>query len=364
MKASAIYISVLLFVFAVFASLPFIQVPITASARGSIRSADENTSLVSLVAGRVVKSNLKRNNQVIRQGDTLLVLKSAGLQAKKTNQHLFVLDHKEQLADLNNLLANRFNQLKTGQYRQELFAMQGKEAEIEAQLNLAVRDLERNKQLYERRVISQAEFDKSAYAFEQLKGQKRAIYEQQMAVWQAKKRELEQRVLSLQGEQEMLDIEEDNYVIKAATSGRLTNFKGMAEGAYLVQGQQLGDIAPEQDLIAECLVAPKDIGFIRLHQTVRLQVDSYNYNQWGMVPAVVTEIDQNVVVDTKTGLSFFKVRCALQQNYLSLSNGYKVEIGKGSSFSARFYLLERSLWQLVFDRMDDWFNPALGTNRS
>ena len=362
MKASAIYISVLLLVVAAFASLPFIQVPITASARGAIRSADENTSLVSVVAGRVVKNNLKRNNQFIKQGDTLLVLTTAGLQAKKNNQHLFVAEHKEQLADLNNLLANRFNLLKTAQYRQELFAMQGQLAEIDAQLNLASRDLERNKQLYERRVISQAEFDKSTFAFEQLKGQKRAITEKQMAVWQAKKRELEQRILTLQGEQDMLEVEQDNYVIKAASSGRLTNFKGMAVGAYLVQGQQIGDIAPEQDLIAECLVAPKDIGFIRLQQKVNLQMDSYNYNQWGLLPAVVTDIDQNVVVDSKTGLSSFKVRCALQQNYLSLRNGYKAEIGKGSSFNARFYLLERSLWQLIFDRMDDWFNPALGAN--
>jgi len=53
----------------------------------------------------------------------------------------------------------------------------------------------------------------------------------------------------------------------------------------------------------------------------------------------------------------------LKQTYLTLNNGYKAEIGKGSSFSARFHLLERSLWQLIFDRADDWFNPALGTNR-
>lgn len=363
MKASAIYISVLLFVFAVFASLPFIKVPITASARGTMRSADENISLVSLVSGRVVQNNLTRNNQIIQQGDTLLVITTAGLQAKKSNQNLLALEHKEQLADLSNLLAHRFDQLKTGQYRQELFAMQGKIAEVEAQLNLAARDLERNKQLYERRVISQAEFDKSQYAYEQLRGQKRTIAEQQMAVWQGKKRELEQRLLTLQGEQEVLDVEQDNYVIKAATSGRLTNFKGITEGAYLVQGQQLGEIAPEQDLIAECLVAPKDIGFIHLKQDVRLQIDSYNYNQWGMVNAVVTDIDQNVIVDAKTGLSFFKVRCTLKQTYLTLNNGYKAEIGKGSSFSARFHLLERSLWQLIFDRADDWFNPALGTNR-
>jgi len=54
----------------------------------------------------------------------------------------------------------------------------------------------------------------------------------------------------------------------------------------------------------------------------------------------------------------------MDQNFLSLPNGNKVFVGKGNTFNARFYLLDRTLWQLLFDRADDLFNPNLGAKTS
>jgi hypothetical protein len=34
-----------------------------------------------------------------------------------------------------------------------------------------------------------------------------------------------------------------------------------------------------------------------------------------------------------------------------------VGLKKGMSFRARFVVSRRSLWQLLFDRLDDWVNP-------
>ncbi|QBQ41066.1 HlyD family secretion protein [Sphingobacterium psychroaquaticum] len=363
MRASTLYICLLLLVVAVFVSLPLIKVPITTAARGSIRAADENTAVISLVAGRVVKSNLSRNNQLVQQGDTLLVVTTEGLQNKQSNQNQLLGEIKAQVSDLNHLLAGRYNQISTGQYRQELYAMQGKMAEVETQLNLSERERDRNKQLFERRVISQAEYDKSHYAYEQIRKQFQSIPIQQAAIWQGKKQELEQRLTTMQGDIQDLSIESQNYVVTAAATGRLTNFKGLQAGGQVVQGQHLGDLSPDHDLIAECLVLPKDIGFIHPGQAVRLQMDTYNYNQWGMVEAVVLDIDPNVSVADQAE-PFFKVRCQLKQDVLTLRNGYQAKIGKGNSFVARFYLLDRTLWQLLFDRVDDWFNPALGNTSS
>ena len=60
---------------------------------------------------------------------------------------------------------------------------------------------------------------------------------------------------------------------------------------------------------------------------------------------------------------FFVVRCQLDQHYLSLKNGYQAQVGKGNTYTARFYLTDRTLWQLLFDRVDDWFNPNLKDQR-
>nr|WP_305051556.1 HlyD family secretion protein [Elizabethkingia bruuniana] len=87
-------------------------------------------------------------------------------------------------------------------------------------------------------------------------------------------------------------------------------------------------MSPEQSLVAECLVSPKDIGFIRTGQKVKFQIDTYNYNQWGLVDGRVQEIDQNIKINQQTGEASFRVLCKMDKNYLQLKNGYKGQIGK------------------------------------
>ena len=43
---------------------------------------------------------------------------------------------------------------------------------------------------------------------------------------------------------------------------------------------------------------------------------------------------------------------------LRLRGGQRASLGKGMTFRARFVIAERSLWQLLFDRVDAWLNPA------
>jgi HlyD family secretion protein len=55
----------------------------------------------------------------------------------------------------------------------------------------------------------------------------------------------------------------------------------------------------------------------------------------------------------------FKVKCSLDVDHLKLKNGYKGYLKKGMNFTARFSVAERSLYQLLFDKVDDWINPNL-----
>ncbi|WP_234461911.1 hypothetical protein [Pedobacter segetis] len=58
----------------------------------------------------------------------------------------------------------------------------------------------------------------------------------------------------------------------------------------------------------------------------------------------------------------FKVKCSLDQGFLKLKNGYKGKLKKGMTFNARFMVTERSLYQLLYDKVDDWVNPNLASN--
>ena len=354
-----IYKIILFLTILIFISFYFIRLPISSSSRGIIRSQTENTKIVSVVGGRVIENNLKKNNQEIKQGDKLLVITAEQLDTQKSLQNSQSSDYSAQLQDLHKLTRGQYGGLQTGQYQRELSAMQEKIAQVQTQLSLAKKDYDRANLLYNQGVIPKSEYDKFYHTYQGLQSQVSGIREQQLAQWQAQKRDVERQIRSLGAEVQRINQEQKNYIITAPISGRLVNFSGIQKGNFMIQGQNIGEISPEESLVAECLVSPKDIGFIKVGQKVKFQVDTYNYNQWGLLEGKVKEIDQNITVNQQTGDAYFRVLCTMDKNYLQLKNGYKGKIGKGMTLTARFYLLDRTLWQLLFDRVDDWFNPNL-----
>lgn len=359
MKYKMLYSIIVSLITLVFISLPFLSFPISSSSKGTIRSYTENSILTSVVGGRVLINNLKKNNQEIKQGETLLIINAEQLDTQKSLQSSQSSDYSAQLQDLNRLARGQYNGLQTGQYQKELSSMQEKIAQVQTQLSLAKKDLERASLLFNQGVMPKAEYDKFYYDHQGFLNQISSIREQQIAQWQAQKREVERQIRSLGAEVQRINQEQKNYIITAPISGRLVNFSGIQKGNFIIQGQNIGEISPEESLVAECLVSPKDIGFIKQGQKVKFQVDTYNYNQWGLLEGKVKEIDQNITVNQQTGDAYFRVLCTMDKNFLQLKNGYKGQIGKGMTLTARFHLTDRTLWQLLFDRVDDWFNPNL-----
>ena len=47
----------------------------------------------------------------------------------------------------------------------------------------------------------------------------------------------------------------------------------------------------------------------------------------------------------------------LDSQQLHLKNGFKGNLKKGMTLQARFVVARRSLWELLFDKVDDWVNP-------
>ena len=357
--SKTIYLTILALVITILVTLPIVFIPISSSSRGVIRSVQENTQLTAVVSGRVIETKLEKNNQTLKKGETLLIVTAEQLDTQKNLQTNQSADYGAQLSDLQKVSNGNFTGLQTGQYMREVSAMQEKIAQVQSQLSLAKKDYDRASLLYNQGVIPKADYDKVFYNYQNLKTQISTIKEQQLAQWQAQKRDTERQLRSLGSEITRISQEQKNYIVTAPISGRLVNFSGIQKGNFIVQGQPVGEISPEENMVAECMVSPKDIGFIKKSQKVKFQIDAYNYNQWGLLEGKVMDIDQNITVNQQTGDAYFKVRCVMDKNYLQLKNGYKGQVGKGMTLTARFYLLDRTLWQLLFDRVDDWFNPNL-----
>jgi len=95
---------------------------------------------------------------------------------------------------------------------------------------------------------------------------------------------------------------------------------------------------------------------LKVGTKARFQIDAYNYSEWGMATGKVISISSDVFMENGSQ-PFFKVRCLLDKNNLKLRNGYQGKIKKGMTLQARFFVTRRTLFQLLYDKADDWLNP-------
>lgn len=197
MKKMPIYSILLIFIIGGIISLPLIKIPISTSARGIVRDSKENVSISAMVSGRVIKNYLEKNNQNISKGDTLLVITAEQLDTQKQFQQNQSADYNAQLSDLTKLSAGNFTGLQTGQYQREVGAMQERIAQIQTELSLAKKDLDRATLLLNQGVTPRAEYDKVFYHYQGLQRQISTIREQNIAQWQTQKREVERQLRTL-----------------------------------------------------------------------------------------------------------------------------------------------------------------------
>jgi len=87
-------------------------------------------------------------------------------------------------------------------------------------------------------------------------------------------------------------------------------------------------------------------------------VDALHYNEWGLVDATITEISDDMIFDESSN-AYFRIRCKPDKKFLSLKNGANANLKKGMSINARIVVARRSLFNLLFDKADKWFNPYL-----
>jgi len=338
--------------------LPFIYINISAQAPGTLRPLAEKTEVRPLVAGTITQLRA-RENQTVRKGDTLLTLQSGAMQAQLTLNTRQQAEKAAFVRDLEGLVRGG---APTGGLRTQLYGQQAaqyhyQQQRLTSQLQKSAQELATSQRLYAAKVIARIEMEDKAFAYRKLLDEARVLAETQRSQWQTDLNTHRAALAELHEQQQQLRQERKLYCLTAPVAGTVQQLAGKYAGSYVQAGELLGTISPDGDLLAECYVAPKDIGFIRVGMPVRFQVDAFDYNQWGMIEGRVTDVGRDYVLLSEKQ-PVFKVRCRLSRSYLQLKNGYRGSLRKSMTVRARFLLAERSLWQLLFDKADDWLNPT------
>ena len=355
-KSVSIYAILVLAILAGLFLLPVIKVDISSQSRGIIRSTTDNVPLTSVVQGRVVRVAIK-NNQLVHQGDTLVQLTQENLHAEKTTNQSLASDVLARISDLALVIAHSNSHLATPELQQEWNSYNSKKSELESKVAQAKIGYDRNKHLFDKGIIAKAEFEKYSFEYAYSQQAVSSLAKSQKSTWQNQKRELENQCKNLKGTLNKLEVEAKNYVITAPISGTIEHFSGIQRGSFLNASQPIATLSPTDKLIVESNVAPNDIGLIHNNQKVKFQIDAFNYNQWGLLEGKVIDIDRNITIQGEQ--AFFKVRSLLNSTEMQLQSGYKTKVSKGMTLTSRYIISRRSLFDLLFDKVDDWLNPSL-----
>lgn len=355
-KSQVIYWVVLAAITIALVSLPFVYVDISVRGSGVVRPVAEKTEITSPIT-ELVDSVYVREGSRVQKGDILLRFRTSSSDYKINYQTHRLNDYQAHLSDLACLARGEVPEtFQSPVRRQEYSYFNRRKRELETLLAKAEKEYGRHKTLFDKQVISQEEYENYYYQYESQKNELASLVESQLSTWQADlnsyRNQYDEMNSALKQERKSRDL----YVVRSPVTGTVDQFSGIYRGSSLQAGQTVAVVSPDSTLCLEVYVMPRDIGFMQVGMPVNVQVESFNYNQWGTLPGRVKEISSDFLTDGQ-GASFYKVKCSVERDYLELKDGRRGHLKKGMTVSAHFRVTRRSLFDLLYQKMDSWANP-------
>jgi len=362
-KSQIIYFSILIAIIATLSLLPFITTEVSVNSQGVIRAISEKNELKASVSG-VISEIKVTDNQIVKSGQVLFSVTSQNIDTKLRHNSVRQSEKSQFINDLQQLTQTNYNNLKLNsplyrqQYNQFILLLQEKEYQIKK----ATADFNRFRILFDQKVIAPVEMEEKQFTLDKLKSESQTFKATQRSQWEADLLRYQTEVEELKAQEKQDQQEKMLYLIKAPVSGTIQQLTGKYIGSYVQVGEVLGIVSPDSNLIVECNVLPSDIGLLKKDMLVHFQIDAFNYNEWGLVNGKITDIGDDFVIINNQPV--FKVKCKLEKQIVSLKNGYTGRLKKGMTLRVRFIVANRTLFQLLYDKADNWLNPSLNQSGS
>ena len=360
-RSPVIYLVVLGLTVAAILALPFIVVPVTVQNRGIIRPVTEVAEIRVIPSARVAVVNTFEGQRV-KQGDTMLMLESEGLERRIELARLELERICNYIADLQLLVHDAtMEDFRTELYRTQHEDFKSRLLEIDLRLERANRQVDRQRPLIEGRLIAEKDYEEELFLRNQLENEKKITKAAQMARWRSELATWSSERDRFLSTMSQLERQRDLYAIRSPVTGTVESFDGIYPDCNLQAGQVVALISPENSLIAEVFVPADHIGMLFMGMPVRIQVDAFEHNRWGVIQGKITAMSNDYhLVDN---VPVFKVKCTLDNSFLRLKNGTTGSLRKGMTVNTRFIIAERTILQLLYQKTDIWLNPGRnGTN--
>lgn len=355
-----IYITVLAMLIIAFVLLFYIRVDIGIKSVGVIKPKGERTLIKTPSSGRVIFVTLVEN-QSVKIGDTLFIIQSEILPPQSALFLAKKQELNETIHDLKQLTGDQCIEncsLQSREYQQERILYLTQLKELVMKEKISAKNLERNRPIYDKGMLAKIEFEKLESDYDNIKVAKELLAAKQYGQWLSDLNKYESDLNDINLRITQLDIQSNETIIRSPISGTIQKIDNISNGTHVFTGQQILELSPDGDLMLECYIAPKDRGLLRVGQLGRIQIDAFNYNEWGILSGRVEDIFDDIIM-TEQNMFKYKVYCSLDSLTLKLRNGYVGHVKKGMTANVRFVVANRTLFQLLYDKVDKWLNPNI-----
>jgi len=312
------FISFLLISFiSILISLPFIDLDIYVKTVGVTRPIKERTEVRPTISG-IIDTIFFEEGSHIEKNALLLRIKDLNTKSKRYTNHFESSERVSFISDLSILTA-------TGDINSEVVAL-----------------------------LQTPQYRQQALRFIHQKNDYKASLKQ-LSSWQQDFTKYRLELSEFRQQRDQINAEANYYELRAPVSGTIQGLNVRYSGGLIQPTETICTISPDEELIGECYVQTKDIGLLKKEMLARFQFEAFNYNYFGTLTGKIIAIDNDFTIQNAKPV--YKVRCSFDETQLHLKNGYIGLLKKGLGFQVSFPIARRSLWQLLFDKFDDWLNP-------
>ncbi|MBL0883913.1 MAG: HlyD family efflux transporter periplasmic adaptor subunit [Chitinophagaceae bacterium] len=361
-NAKFFYLSLIMIVLFGLAMLPFCYVNVIARTEGIIRPSQERTVVHSLMSA-IIQSVHCKDGALVQKGDTLIVFQQLNYTVQKKYISQKIENCTKLIHDLNLLTQQGLwqdstisNHLQTSVYRAQYLHFYDQLQEK----NILSKKLQKDIYLYDPlvrdKVIAPNEFTDIRFQLLQASAVFQSQISRQISQWETELIEQQRQLAEFQTEKRNLLIQAKSYIIRAPITGTILMQKPLYAGSSVLPSGELLSISPEQDLIVECWMSPADMVTIYHGQTITYSIPEIrNQMSTKLEGTVISIAEDYTLVNNKP---MFKIRCSLDQKNIQLQNGFSYSLGRGLLLETRFILARKSYWELMYQQLYDWFNPA------
>ena len=366
-----------LMVIAAVVVIAVVEVDVSVRIPTALRPKTEQIPVRTGVSG-VVRELRAKENQIVKANETLLVVDSDSLDHELAKRWQIFTDNSIRVHDYEALLSwwsdtastrseasqpksNRamdplkLPALSTTSIQEEARQLTATLSGLELQLDRSARELARYTPLHAKGLVADSELQQHQYEFDSGLSGLRLTVQQYVTRWQSTKHDLKIQSETLATEMRVLEAQKTQHQILSPVGGSLLGFNEISVGSFINAGQTVGNISSDDELVAEGMVATKDIGLLRLGQVAKVQVSAFSYTEWGQLAGTVDTITADAIRLAQA--SQYRVLIRLSGKTLTSADGKEVSVHKGMTGMARIVVARRRLWQMLWETTADWVNP-------